>query len=709
MKMFKFFVRYAAIMAFAAVSPSFGQGPWNIGTTGNEAAVSAALNGGTLTISGSGAMRNFSNTNPPGSGSNVPWNDLRNSITSVVIENGVTNIGNNMFIDHTALTSFTIGNSVGGNPNINGVFLRSNNLASISVAADNPIFSSEDGVWFNKSKTSIILYPVAKQGAFIIPNGVTAIARDAFNGRTGLTSITIPGSVDTIGIDAFMDCSALASVSIGEGVTTIRQTAFRNTSALTSLIIPNSVTTMGSNVFQGSGLTSISIGSGVNDLSHWTFAGTAELASIEVAAENAKFSSLDGVLFDKTQSTLIKYPQKKQGAYTIPNSVSEIQVTAFHNAAGLTSLVIGDGIIEFDDHGDLFQGAGMIFVSIGKNVAHIGEVTFSGSEKLITIDVVEDNANYSSLDGVMFNKNQTAIVKYPVGRQGGYIIPDGVSKIENFAFANANGLTSITAFQLVPPEVFQYSFAWITDLSKINLYVLQSAVAAYSAHEIWGKFNVLAISSVDASAITGVVNPVAGATASTNIDDGEGFTSSLVWNGNPATFAHNTIYTAEISLTAKEGFAFLGLNAENISGFTINGIAPVFVSNNGTTLVFTIEFPETGAPTSISNPVKSENRYGIRFAENIVSERAEISVVLPNGEASTGSATANVAIYDMTGNVVWTSTASAASTGSATGLSWDLRNQAGRFVANGTYLVIAEAKDRNGKVHRYSARLGVKR
>jgi len=104
--------------------------------------------------------------------------------------------------------------------------------------------------------------------------------------------------------------------------------------------------------------------------------------------------------------------------------------------------------------------------------------------------------------------------------------------------------------------------------------------------------------------------------------------------------------------------------------------------------------------TSISDVKKSENRHGIRFVVNPVSDNAKISVILPNNECV---ASANVMIYDMTGNVVW------ASTGSATGLSWDLRNSAGRFVANGAYLVVVEVKGANGKMYQYSARLGVKR
>jgi len=107
---------------------------------------------------------------------------------------------------------------------------------------------------------------------------------------------------------------------------------------------------------------------------------------------------------------------------------------------------------------------------------------------------------------------------------------------------------------------------------------------------------------------------------------------------------------------------------------------------------------------SISNTKKSDNRYGIKFAVNPVSDKAEINVVLPNNEKATET---KIVIYDMTGNVVW----AGASTGSATGgaFVWDLRNPAGRFVTNGTYLVIAEAKDRNGRTHRYSAKLGVRR
>ena len=103
--------------------------------------------------------------------------------------------------------------------------------------------------------------------------------------------------------------------------------------------------------------------------------------------------------------------------------------------------------------------------------------------------------------------------------------------------------------------------------------------------------------------------------------------------------------------------------------------------------------------TTISSIQKSDNRYGIRFAENPVSDKAEMSVILPNNEIAVET---KIAIYDMTGNVVFSTT-------TRDNASWDLRNSAGRFVANGTYLVIVEVKSTSGKIYAYSARLGVKR
>ena len=157
-----------------------------------------------------------------------------------------------------------------------------------------------------------------------------------------------------------------------------------------------------------------------------------------------------------------------------------------------------------------------------------------------------------------------------------------------------------------------------------------------------------------------------------------------------------------VTRSIENGEFVLGVSGENIvaRNYTILERS-IAISIEPRFITLTTEPREV----SIKKVENADKRHGIRFAKNIVSDKAEISVILP---ASASSATeTRIVIYDMTGNVVY----SGASTGSATGgaIVWDLRNSAGRFVANGAYLVIAEVKDRNGRTHTYSSRLGVRR
>jgi hypothetical protein len=108
--------------------------------------------------------------------------------------------------------------------------------------------------------------------------------------------------------------------------------------------------------------------------------------------------------------------------------------------------------------------------------------------------------------------------------------------------------------------------------------------------------------------------------------------------------------------------------------------------------------------TQIRDVKKSDGRQGIRLAKNIVSDKAEISVILANGEKAKDI---QIAVYDMTGNIVYNGRGEVGSHTAA--VTWNLTNNAGRFVANGTYLVVAQAKDKNGRIYMYSAKLGVKK
>jgi hypothetical protein len=110
------------------------------------------------------------------------------------------------------------------------------NLVSITVDPLNWVFSSLDGVFFNKNQTTLLEYPMGKLGSYAIPVGVTRIASYAFDNCTNLTSVTIPNTVTTIFAYGFVGCSSLTTVTIPASVATIGEHGFYDCYALTNVL-----------------------------------------------------------------------------------------------------------------------------------------------------------------------------------------------------------------------------------------------------------------------------------------------------------------------------------------------------------------------------------------------------------------------------------------------------------------------------------------
>jgi hypothetical protein len=234
-------------------------------------------------------------------------------------------------------------------------FYRCTGLSAISVAGGNAAYASLDGVLFNQSLTSLIQYPGGKAGAYIVPEGVLAIGSYAFSGNTGLTDVAISDSVTTLGTYAFYNCTGLANVTLGAGVTSIGSGGFYGCSGLSSVAIPAGVISIGSTAFYGcSGLVGISVDGG-----------------------NPAYAGVDGVLFDQTVTTLIQCPGAKAGAYAVPESVVSIGSLAFSGCAGLTQLVLSEGLERIG--ASAFSGCTNIPIAVvPRSVIQIGAAAFNG-------------------------------------------------------------------------------------------------------------------------------------------------------------------------------------------------------------------------------------------------------------------------------------------------------------------------------------------
>lgn len=284
-------------------------------------------------------------------------------------------------------------------------------------------------------------------GPVVIPSNVggypvTTIGWYAFE-RAYVTSVTIPDSVTHIMEYAFSRCANLTSVSIGNGVEFIGDKTFLHCTSLQSLSIPGSVTHIGESAFYGCD----------------------SLIGIQVSESNLACCSLDGVLFNKDKTSLLRFPGGKAGSYQVPDGVLRIADSAFVDCGKVTNVMMPEGV-EAIENGAFELCVSLASVTIPNGVTMIGGSAFGRCTSLTSVEIPasvvsiaggpfslcdslteivvhEDNPSYSSDDGVLFTKSQTELIQYPGGRPGGYSIPAGVSSIQPYAFWAARLLTEV--------------------------------------------------------------------------------------------------------------------------------------------------------------------------------------------------------------------------------------------------------------------------
>jgi len=250
-------------------------------------------------------------------------------------------------------------------------------LTEISVDSNNLNYEDIDGVLFCKSTKTLVKYPIDKKGStYTMPDEYETIADSAFWKNKHIEEIILSDDVITVGVSAFEWCEELKKVYIGTNVSNMTDTKFVD---------------------------------------------CVRLSEINVSSQNTVFASKDGVLFNKDFTELIEYPEgNKREEYSVPNGVANFSEYSFCYNPYLKVLKIPDSVTD------------------------IKNTEFSGYESLAEFIVAENNLIYSSVNGVLFNKEQTTLIEYPQGNSRKmYSVPSKVTSISDKAFSDAVKLERI--------------------------------------------------------------------------------------------------------------------------------------------------------------------------------------------------------------------------------------------------------------------------
>ena len=448
---------------------------------------------GTLTISGTGAMKNYKD------GNQSPASQKKDSTKKVVIEDGVTSIGKYAFKGCSGLTSITISDSVTSIGNY--AFYNCSSLTDIVIPSS--VTSIRSSTFYGCSSLTSITIPdgVTSIGNYAfsncsslksvtIPNSVTSIGNFAFKGCSGLTSITISDSVTSIGNYAFYNCSSLTDIVIPSSVTSIKKDTFYGCSGLTSITIPDSVTSIGESAFKGcSGLTSITIPDGVTSIGKSAFDNCKNLKTISLSCGSAlKKSDFGG------QANLVSYTLhtlKKTEAKTVTCAEDG-------NKEYWTCEHCGKYFLSDDTNPETAKAveqSEFITPALNHKNAYIRDISkptetapgYSGDRYCPDCDTVlekgytywkEDNLTWKlDADGTLTISGTGAMKNYdydnpsPVYNNSNVkkvVIEDGVTSIGNAAFSYCSNLTSI----MIPDSVASignYAFNGCSSLTSITI------------------------------------------------------------------------------------------------------------------------------------------------------------------------------------------------------------------------------------------------